>query len=180
MRIEPSEAAFLPHYGREAATLVWTTLVADLETPVSAYLKIATGRDHTFLLESVEGGATRGRYSIIGLDPDTVFRAHGEAGEINTVFDQDKDAFKPVEGRALDALRQFVRDSQFTVPTGLPNMVAGVFGYLGYDMVRQMERLPDPGKPGLGLPDALLVRPPACAMTRPCRRSAPTPPPWSG
>jgi anthranilate synthase component 1 len=159
MRIEPSEAAFLPHYGREPATLVWTTLVADLETPVSAYLKIATGRDHTFLLESVEGGATRGRYSIIGLDPDVVFRAHGEAGEINTVFDQDKDAFKPVEGRALDALRQFVRDSQFTVPAGLPSMVAGVFGYLGYDMVRQMERLPDPGKPGLGLPDALLVRP---------------------
>ncbi|MBP0651506.1 hypothetical protein J8J40_31040, partial [Mycobacterium tuberculosis] len=80
-------------------------------------------------------------------------------GEINTRFAHDPTAFVPVPGRALDALRQFIHDSEFPVPTSLPRMVAGVFGYLGYDMVRQMERLPDPGHPGLGLPDALLVRP---------------------
>jgi anthranilate synthase component 1 len=159
MRIEPSEAAFPPIYERDAATLVWTTLVADLETPVSAYMKVAGGRSHAFLLESVEGGATRGRYSIIGLDPDAVIRADGEAGAINTRFGEDPDAFEPLPGRALDAIRAFVQDSAFPVPETLPSMVAGVFGYLGYDMVRQMERLPDPGKPGLGLPDALLVRP---------------------
>jgi anthranilate synthase component 1 len=159
MRIEPSVEAFRAVYDEAEATVVWTTLVSDLDTPVSAYLKIAAAKDHTFLLESVEGGATRGRYTIIGYDPDTVFRAHGEKGEINRRFAEDRDAFVPVEGKALDALRTFIHDSEFPMPAGLPPMAAGIFGYLGYDMVRQMERLPDPGHPGLGLPDAILVRP---------------------
>ena len=80
MRIEPSEAAFAEIYASGKPTVVWTTTVADLETPVAAYIKLCSQRDHTFLLESVEGGATRGRYSMIGFDPDLVFRAHGEAG----------------------------------------------------------------------------------------------------
>jgi anthranilate synthase component 1 len=78
MLIEPSAAAFAKRYTSGEAQVVWTTLVADLETPVSAFLKIAAGRAPSFLLESVEGGSVRGRYSIIGLDPDLVWRARGQ------------------------------------------------------------------------------------------------------
>ena len=83
MQIEPPADAFAARYGRGEAQVVWTTLVADLETPVSAFLKIAGGRPMSFLLESVEGGAVRGRYSVIGLDPDVIWRTNGERAEIN-------------------------------------------------------------------------------------------------
>lgn len=159
MRIEPSEAAFAEIYASGKPTVVWTTTVADLETPVAAYIKLCSQRDHTFLLESVEGGATRGRYSMIGFDPDLVFRAHGETGEINRQFASDRNAFVPVEGRSFDALKALIHESEFTLPPGLPPMSAGIFGYLGYDMVRQMERLGAPNPDVVGLPDAILVRP---------------------
>ena len=81
---EPTQETFAADYGNGRASLVWTRLVADLETPVSAFLKLSAGRDgNVFLLESVEGGATRGRYSMIGLDPDVIWRAQGDASEIN-------------------------------------------------------------------------------------------------
>src|SRR5437763_13975522 len=74
MQIEPPAADFVTRYERGEAQVVWTTLVADLETPVSAFLKIAGSRHPSFLLASVEGGAVRGRYSIIGLEPDLIWR----------------------------------------------------------------------------------------------------------
>src|SRR5436189_6355177 len=83
MQIEPQTTAFAKRYARGEAQVVWTTLVSDLETPVSAFLKIADGRPMSFLLESVEGGAVRGRYSIIGLDPDLIWRAIAGRAEIN-------------------------------------------------------------------------------------------------
>ena len=83
MQIEPSPEAFAAHYAQGEPQAVWTTLVADLETPVSAFLKVAGGRANSFLFESVEGGAVRGRYSMIGLEPDVVWRAQGARAEIN-------------------------------------------------------------------------------------------------
>ncbi|MBL8573296.1 MAG: anthranilate synthase component I [Hyphomicrobiaceae bacterium] len=159
MRIEPQFDVVARHLDRGETTVVWTTLVADLETPVSAFLKLSANRDHCILLESVEGGATRGRYSVIGLDPDLVFRAHGAACEINDRFHIDRHAFQPVEANSLEAIRALIKDNQYDVPAGLPPMAAGIFGYLGYDMVRQMERLPEPNRDTLGTPDAILVRP---------------------
>ena len=79
MQIEPTADAFAARYERGEAQVVWTTLVADLETPVSAFLKVAEQRPMSFLFESVEGGAVRGRYSMIGLDPDLVWRARRPA-----------------------------------------------------------------------------------------------------
>ncbi len=142
------------------ASLVATTLVADLETPVSAFLKLQAGRrGDIFLLESVEGGAARGRYSMIGCDPDLVFRCQGDRAEINRAPARDRSAFAPCPGKPLEALRALLAESRIDMPPGLPPMAAGVFGYLGYDMVRQMERLaparPDP----IGVPEALLIRP---------------------
>jgi anthranilate synthase component 1 len=122
-------------------------------------LKIAADRPYSFLLESVEGGAVRGRYSIIGLDPDILWRAHGDCAEINTAPLDDASAFHTCEGGTLSALRALLDASRVDIPAHLPPMSAGVFGYLGYDTVRLVERLPAEKPDPIGVPDALLMRP---------------------
>jgi anthranilate synthase component I len=159
MHIEPPAGVFAAAYGGGATQVVWTTLVADLETPVSAFLKAGVDKPLSFLLESVEGGAVRGRYSIIGLEPDIVWRARGAKAEINRTVRQDRDAFCPCGEPPLKSLRSFINESRFVLPEGLPPMAAGVFGYLSYDMVRLMEELPPPNPDPIGIPDAILVRP---------------------
>jgi anthranilate synthase component 1 len=159
MQIEPSETAFAETYKRGEAQVVWTTLVADLETPVSAYLKIAGAKPMSFLLESVEGGEARGRYSIIGLEPDLIWRTNGTRAEVNRAARSKPDAFAPLNGQPLQALRALIAESRIALPDSLPPMAAGVFGYLGYDMVRLMEELPPPNPDPIGIPDAILVRP---------------------
>src|SRR4029079_11262050 len=152
MQIEPSETAFAERYGRDEAQVVWTTLVADLETPVSAFLKLGDGKAMSFLLESVEGGAVRGRYSIIGLEPDLVWRTIEGRAEISR---PGRRAFAPCNEPPLAALRALVAESRIELPEVLPPMAAGIFGYLGYDMVRQMEELPQPNPDPIGIPDAI-------------------------
>ena len=140
--------------------LISTKLVADLETPVSAYLKLSAGRaGNMFLLESVEGGAARGRYSMIGLDPDVIWRANADRAEINRQALTQPEAFAPMTEKPLDALRALIAESAIETRDGLPPMAAGIFGYLGYDMVRQMEDL-DPAKPDpIGVPESMMIRP---------------------
>ncbi len=158
---EPAFSDFAADYDAGRPRLVITRLVGDLETPVSAYLKLSRERaGSTFLLESVEGGAARGRYSMIGLDPDIIFRAVGDKAEINRDALTNREAFTPCGEAPLVALRKLIAES--AVPAArqqLPPMAAGVFGYLGYDMVRQMERLPPAKADPIGVPDALLIRP---------------------
>lgn len=162
MRIEPDFEAFAATYENGQAQTVWTTTVADLETPVSAMLKLAGTSDNNFLLESVEGGAVRGRYSIIGLNPDIIWRANGEQAEINRNVAEDK--FTPCPEPTLDALRVLLAESAIDLPEELPPMAAGVFGYMGYDTVRLMETLPEPNPDVLGFPDALFIRPTIIAV----------------
>jgi anthranilate synthase component 1 len=159
MQIEPSASDFAERYGRGEAQVVWTTLVADLETPVSAFLKIAGGKPMSFLLESVEGGAVRGRYSVIGLEPDLIWRAHGDKAEINRKARHDAETFEPCKAPPLQALRELIAESRIDLPHDLPPMAAGVFGYLGYDTVRLIEDLPAPNPDPIGNPDAVLIRP---------------------
>ncbi|MCZ8105380.1 MAG: anthranilate synthase component I [Burkholderiales bacterium] len=160
MIAEPSFDAFAAAYADGTAQIVRTTLVGDLETPVSAFLKLKAGASGpAFLLESVEGGAVRGRYSMIGLAPDLVWRCAGGTAEINRAAQASPDAFEPCGAPPLDALRALLAESAIAFPEGLPPMAAGVFGYLGYDMVRHMERLGPPNPDVLGVPDAVLVRP---------------------
>ncbi len=140
--------------------LVSTTLIADLETPVSAFLKL-TGlrRGNVFLLESVEGGAARGRYSMIGMDPDIIWRATGDSCQINRNALADPYSFTDCGVKPLDGLRALIAESAIPGNPSLPPMAAGVFGYLGYDMVRQMERLAPPKPDPIGVPDAVMIRP---------------------
>jgi anthranilate synthase component I len=167
LEIEPGRADFEHGYGEGRTQLVWTRLVADLETPVSAYLKLTEGaatpaareRGMTFLLESVEGGAVRGRYSIIGLRPDLVWRAQGAKAEINRDPLRAPKSFRPEAKPTLDALRALLAESRLDVPEGLPPMAAGVFGYMGYDTIRLIEALPNQRPDSLGIPDAILMRP---------------------
>jgi anthranilate synthase component 1 len=159
MHVEPAADAFAERYAEGAPQVVWTTLVADLETPVSTFLKVAGGRPMSILLESVEGGAVRGRYSIIGLDPDLVWRTHGARAELNRTARTAPERFAPCPEPPLQALHALIAESRIALPEELPPMAAGIFGYLGYDMVRLMEELPAPNPDPIGIPDAVLMRP---------------------
>ena len=139
-------------------------LVDDLETPVSAFLKVGHGRTHAFLLESVEGGAVNGRYSIITREPDVVWRCRDGRAELARGEAVAADRFTPVSDDILGSLRELMAASRFDLPAGLPPMAAGLFGVFGYDMVRLLEPLGQPNPDPLDLPDAVLTRPAIVAI----------------
>ncbi len=155
---------FAEQYQAGQSQIVWRRVVADLETPIGTYLKLAEGRKNTFLLESVQDGAIRGRYSIIGLEPDVILKVEGGHASINWTAQFEGGQFEAVTSAPLDALRELVANSKIEVPLGLPPQSAGVYGYLGYEMVRYMEVLPDTHPDGLGLPEAILMRPSLLAI----------------
>ena len=164
MTVEPAYPAFEQAYQAGAPQLVWTRLIDDLETPVSAYLKIGHGRPYAFLFESVEGGAFRARYSIITLNPDLVWRCRGDQAEIAEGEAIAAGRFTPQKGGALDSLRDLVAASRIELPAGLPPPSAGLFGVMGYDMIRLVERLPDVNPDPLDLPDGVMTRPSIVAI----------------
>lgn len=158
----PDPAAARQAVAAGAPVLLTARRVDDLETPVSAYLKLAAGGVNTFLLESVEGGAYRGRYSAIGLDPDLVWRCENGKASIARASapGMAPGAFEPCDEPPLDALRTLINESRMPLPSGTPPIAAGLFGYLSYDMVRQVERLPENAAPDpLGAPEGQLIRP---------------------
>jgi anthranilate synthase component 1 len=165
MRIEPERSAFEAAYAAGRAQVVWTRVVDDLETPVSAFLKIGLGRPFAFLFESVEGGAWRGRYSVITLDPDLVWRCHGERAEVARGGEAVDAARYVAEAQpTLPSLRALVEASRIALPAGLPPMAAGLFGTLGYDMIRLVEPVGPVRPDALGLPDAVMTRPSIVAV----------------
>ncbi len=164
MSLEPVEDLFTRVYDRGAAQVVFTRLIDDLETPVSAYLKIAAGRPYAFLFESVEGGAYRGRYSIIAMKPDLVWRAFGQRCETAQGPAIAEGVFTADASPTLDSLRDLVAASRLPLPAGLPPMATGLFGAMGYDTVRLVEDLPDINPDPLDLPDAVMIRPSIVAV----------------
>lgn len=172
MTIKPRTdfAAFKAGYEAGCSQVVAVSLVADLETPVSAMLKLADGKAMSFLLESVTGGAIRGRYSIIGLKPDLIWRCYGDKAEINRSPCTDLKTFEPHQverGGALASLRALLAESRIIdIPPDLRPIAAGLFGYMGYEMVRLMERLPEraPKPDPLGVPDGMFIRPTLLAI----------------
>ena len=164
MLCEPAIESFATAYKKGQSQIVYTKLVADLETPVSAMLKIAGDRDNCFLLESVEGGVTRGRYSIIGMKPDIIWRCHGDRAEINRNAEHDANAFVPEGTGALESLRRLITESRIKLPENLPPMSAGLVGYMGYETIRLVESIPDSNPRALDLPDGLFIRPTLMAI----------------
>ena len=122
-------------------SLVWRKVVADAETPVGAAAKLIEAERGDFLLESVEGGEIRGRYSLLGLAPDLVFRASGAKAEINRSWQVDRSTFEPSDKTALDALRDLVGECRIDVPDGLPPALACLVGYFGYETIGLVEKL---------------------------------------
>ena len=157
--------AFGALYAEGRAQVVSRRLIDDLETPVAAYLKVGRGRPYAFLFESVEGGAWRGRYSILAVQPDLVWRCTGEQAEVARGHDAvARDTFTPEAIPALDSLRALVAESRIDLPDGMPPMAAGLFGVFGYDMVRLVEPVGPAKADPLNLPDAVLARPSVVAI----------------
>lgn len=160
--LSPSLDVFAGAYG-SGGGVIWTRRIGDLETPVSALLKLGADKPGAFLLESVQGGDFRGRYSIIGLKPDLVWRVKDGRAETSRGGFADA-SFRPQRDPPLKSLRKLLARSALDLPAPLPPMAAGLFGYLGYDMVRFIERLADKTPDPLATPDALMVRPTIIAV----------------
>ena len=159
MQIEPQATAFAKRYARGEAQVVWTTLVSDLETPVSAFLE-----DRRRAADELPAGIGRGRRGARALFDHRARSRPGLAHGARPRRDQSlgtpaPQAFVPCNEAPLTALRALLAESRIELPEALPPMAAGIFGYLGYDMVRLMEELPQPNPDPIGIPDAVLVRP---------------------
>ena len=164
MDLVPSLEDFATAYNSGKNQVVYTRLAADLDTPVSLMLKLTGASKDAFMLESVTGGEVRGRYSIIGTKPDMIWRCHGSQSQINRCARFDPTTFDAQDGDPLDNLRELIAESRIELPADLPQAAAGLFGYLGYDMIRLVEHLPNVNPDPLGLPDACMLRPTIVAV----------------
>jgi len=161
----PDYAAFLRRWDLGKNQTVSTHIVSDLDTPVSAMLKLTQGKPYSFLLESIEGGAIRGRYSIIGREPDIIWRC-SQAGKVQMNRDAQKnpDAFIFSKRAPLEDLRSLLEECSIDDLDQPQPVSSGLFGYLGYDMVRYMEHLPNDKGAGLDVPEAIMIRPTLLAI----------------
>ena len=155
----PSREEFCASYAAGKPQVIFTKRVSDLETPVSAMLKLPIDEAPSFLLESVEGGESRGRYSIIGIDPDMMWRCFGNRSEISRTPPFTEESFESAWDDSMSTLRKLVHEHRMDLPAGTPPMAAGLIGYMGYDMVKLMERLPDNNPDPIAIPDACFIRP---------------------
>src|SRR5271165_845810 len=156
---QPSQTPSLPlrkDFDRLAAahTLVpvYRSLTADLETPVSAFLRLADGEPECFMLESVEGGERVGRYTFIGVRPYKKIVAWGKSIEVT-----ESGQTSSFEGDIFALLKEALNDRNAAHIPGLPPFTAGAVGFFAYDVVRQIERLPSLAKDDLVMPDACLM-----------------------
>ena len=162
--IFPTADVFAKQHAKKETQVVWSKLVADVETPVSAMLKLMQPGQPCFLLESVHGGETRGRYSIIGLDPDLIWRFNGQKAETAPWKDGKAGTFSPCEKSTLDSLRDLLADSRIEIPEELPPMAAGIIGYMAYDAIRLTENIPDKNPDPINIPDGIFMRPTLLAI----------------
>ncbi|MDA0240828.1 MAG: chorismate-binding protein [Proteobacteria bacterium] len=164
----PPSQSFKENYTAGRPQILSTRLIADLDTPVSAMIKLAQGEPNSFLLESVEGGSIRGRYSFVGLRPDLIWRCYGNRAEINRSALTDAKTFKPCpvseSDGALASFRALLAETRIELPEDAPPMAAGLFGYMGYDTVRLAENLPDENHDVMNVPDGQYIRPTVIAV----------------
>ncbi len=154
----------IPAYDEVAATLnagnhalVWIKIVSDMETPVSAMRKLMKEGEPSFLLESVHGGETRGRYSLLGLYPDRIWRCHGKQAEYCDFAQGNK--YHAIEGDVMQALNAEITSIAMDLPKSIPSLAAGLIGYFGYDMIKHVEVIAHNNPDTINIPDACLMRP---------------------
>ena len=160
MSLTPEFTTFEKEYKSGRNQVVYSKLTSDLDTPVSIMLKLAGAKKNSFILESVTGGEIRGRYSIIGMDPDLIWKCEEEQSFLSS----GDSVFKPISGQPLSVFRDLLQQSVINLPKELPQSSAGLFGYFGYDMVRHVENLPNLNNDTIGLPDAMFIRPSIIAV----------------
>lgn len=130
-------------------------LPADFVTPLAAFLRLARKEKHSFLLESVEGGEKIGRYTFLGARPARVFTSRGEQISVTAYGSTKKQ--KKLRGNPFIALQEFFTNQRAATIPGMPPFTGGAVGYVGYDAVRQLEKLPSTAKGDLNLPDIQLM-----------------------
>ena len=153
----PEQHVFTELIGSSDLVPVFRTIIADLDTPLTIFAKVAGSDPYAFLFESMEGGEKWGRYSFIGLDPLFTFTSVGDRVRIEypglADVGEERSGVNP-----LDELRQLLTSFSVSDAPGLPRFYGGAVGFLGYDMVRFMERLPD-RHPPIDLPDSSFLVP---------------------
>ena len=162
--LTPSQPLALAEVQRLAADYnlipLTRTILADLDTPVAAYLNCLRGRrsKYSYLLESVEGGEKLGRYSYLGVDPDFLLRQRkGKVAFRHQPRSARPGAWEPAAGSLIELARAEVQNRRIAPLPEMPPFLAGAVGYFGYDMVRSFERLPSRSRNDLGQDDALLM-----------------------
>jgi anthranilate synthase component I len=159
MDVFPARRDFIATYESGKAQIIWTELPADLDTPVSAMLKLGQEQPFSALLESVQDGEARGRYSFIALQPDLVWRCKGQKAEMCRQVGALPLKYVPEDKPSMTSLRALLAASRIDMPPHLPPMAAGIIGYMGYDTIRLVESIPDKNPDKLGIPDGLFMRP---------------------
>jgi len=148
----PSRSEFLKLARTHTLVPLYRTLTADLETPVTAFLRIAADEPEAFLLESVENGEKIGRYTFIGIRPFRKIVSRGKNIEIT-----ENGKLHRIEDDIFTLAKKLLSSHKPSRLPGLPPFTAGAVGFFAYDVVRQIERLPETTKNDLGLPDACLM-----------------------
>ncbi|MDB4225607.1 MAG: anthranilate synthase component I [Alphaproteobacteria bacterium] len=150
-------------YTKGISQVVWEKIVSDTETPVSSMMKLSDSFKNSLLLESVEGGSVKGRYSVIGLEPDLIWKAEGNTAYIKD-NEQDSGSYIKQDNGTFESLSNLVNDSKIDLPNELPPMSAGIFGYIGYDAIRLIENIKDSLPEQNEFPDAMFMRPSAMVV----------------
>ncbi|MDC2979748.1 anthranilate synthase component I [Pelagibacteraceae bacterium] len=151
---------FISNYKKGLPQIISKKLIADIETPFSSLLKINKGEKYSFLLESVEGGSNRGRYSILGCDPDLIWMVN--KGKINIKYFDSNYEYK-LSKQPLQSLRELIKISKFkNIDNNVP--IPTLVGYLGYPMIQYMEKINLSNIDNIKIPDATLIRPKVVAV----------------
>ncbi len=161
--IYPQKREFLKKIKKKNSQLLWTKLKSDLDTPVSTYLKLCNKKTNSFLLESVQDGTYRGRYSIIGFDPDIIWKCK-DGIAYKKIIKKNKGKFLREQSKPLVSLQQIINSSKIILPRHLPPMSAGLVGYLGYEIIEEYEKLPQRKKNSINVPDGFFIRPKTLAI----------------
>ena len=164
LNTSPSLNLFLKNFKNKKNQIIWKSISSDLDTPVSAYLKLCKDKENSFLLESVQDGTYRGRYSIIGAEPDLIWKCNNGTAYIKKIIANKSLDFIEQKDPPLISLKKIINCSKIKIPKNLPPMASGLIGYLSYETIELYEELPKRKKKTIHVPDGFFIRPTLMAI----------------